>query len=324
MLPYAQRFVRIVVLVLQLFALDSALSSASACNPNEDCNRCLVSAFNHCIQRGNDPICEARKKACQVGGPAVSTVLQNAVPWLKPGGPATISIQEAQNCVADLANCPANILARAGYQTMKPALDAYIASLRAQGTPHAFDQDFINRVQQYYPFDLTQVRYGTNIQTIHGSAITVGDQIFFPGGVNLQLWNDSFWMYHELQHVDQYRRRGGVEPFMTEYVLKSAGGLIDAGRNVINGNFSVNIHDNLDLEQDAEAKAQEVARAVVQAAQGGGVQQQPPVVQGQLSQFCVVGPRPTDRCLLPQPLALNSNCSCIDRTGRPWNGAVAY
>jgi hypothetical protein len=33
------------------------------CYSQEDCSRCLVSAFGHCIQQGNDPVCEARKAA---------------------------------------------------------------------------------------------------------------------------------------------------------------------------------------------------------------------------------------------------------------------
>ena len=40
--------------VVFLFATDTL--PALACDPNEQCNRCLASAFNHCIQRGNDPI----------------------------------------------------------------------------------------------------------------------------------------------------------------------------------------------------------------------------------------------------------------------------
>lgn len=309
----------ILVAVLGFLASEAAFSSASACDPNEECNRCLVSGFGGCLVRGNDPACEIRKAACNTAGPAAGTVLQNAVPWLRPGGPATITPQEVQRCIADIGSCPAQILARAGYQALKPALDQYIAFLRAQGTPYSFDQDFINRVQRYYPFDLTQVRYGTNIQTVHGAAITIGNQIFFPVGIDLQRWDDSLLMYHELQHVDQYRRRGGIEPFMTEYVLKSAGGLIDV-KNYANGNFAVNVHDNLDLERDAESKAQQVAQGVVQAAQS--TVRQPQIVPGQYSQVCVVGPRPTDRCMVTQPLPLNSGCTCIDSSGRPWYGGI--
>ena len=40
-----------------------------ACDPNESCMRCLASAFGRCIQSGNDPVCEARKSACQIAPP---------------------------------------------------------------------------------------------------------------------------------------------------------------------------------------------------------------------------------------------------------------
>jgi hypothetical protein len=38
-----------------------------ACNPDQECRACLVRApfTGHCIQMGNDPACEARKKVCQ-------------------------------------------------------------------------------------------------------------------------------------------------------------------------------------------------------------------------------------------------------------------
>src|SRR6516225_11957639 len=48
-------------------------SASLACDPNEECNRCLASAFGNCITRGNDPVCEARKAACQVAPPVVNT-----------------------------------------------------------------------------------------------------------------------------------------------------------------------------------------------------------------------------------------------------------
>jgi len=61
------------------------LTSALACDPNEDCSRCLVDKpFNMgCEIRGNDPICEARKKACQISPPIVNTP---GSPF-GPGGP---------------------------------------------------------------------------------------------------------------------------------------------------------------------------------------------------------------------------------------------
>jgi hypothetical protein len=40
-------------------------SQASACDPQEGCNRCLVNnPFGGCAVQGNDPVCEARKAAC--------------------------------------------------------------------------------------------------------------------------------------------------------------------------------------------------------------------------------------------------------------------
>lgn len=42
-------------------------SGHAACDPNENCRRCLVSVFGKCHQRGNDQACEARKAACQIG-----------------------------------------------------------------------------------------------------------------------------------------------------------------------------------------------------------------------------------------------------------------
>jgi hypothetical protein len=38
--------------------------------PPRDCFRCLMSGFGRCIQRGNDPICEAQNAADKLRGPA--------------------------------------------------------------------------------------------------------------------------------------------------------------------------------------------------------------------------------------------------------------
>jgi hypothetical protein len=61
------------------------LSTANACDPNEDCSTCLASAVGHCIEHGNDPACELRKAACHapVGGP----VLTGPGSPMGPGGP---------------------------------------------------------------------------------------------------------------------------------------------------------------------------------------------------------------------------------------------
>ena len=65
---------RIAVIFLSLLAALITIGRQSfACDPNEDCSRCLASAFNHCITHGNDPVCEARKLACQRAPAIVNT-----------------------------------------------------------------------------------------------------------------------------------------------------------------------------------------------------------------------------------------------------------
>jgi predicted NBD/HSP70 family sugar kinase len=66
--------------------------------------------------------------------------------------------------------------------------------------------------------------------------------------------NDGWTLFHELEHVVQYANRGGVEPFLSEYVLKAAG-------SILRGGNSIDMHDNIDLENAANAQANQVANA---------------------------------------------------------------
>lgn len=54
-------------------------------------------------------------------------------------------------------------------------------------------------------------------------------------------------MYHELEHVVQYRQKGGVEPFLAEYIANAFGQIIEKR--------SVDIHDDIEIEQSAISKA---------------------------------------------------------------------
>ena len=124
-------------------------SGARACDPNEECNRCLASAFGHCIQRGNDPICEARKATCQVAPPLANTPGSPFGPGgpLQQGGPMGLSVPQLQQCIANLSACPAQILARIGYETVRPIVDHYIAFLQNQAgnNVYALDQSLIHK-----------------------------------------------------------------------------------------------------------------------------------------------------------------------------------
>jgi hypothetical protein len=55
--------------------------------------------------------------------------------------------------------------------------------------------------------------------------------------------------------VVQYTQRGGVEPFLSEYVPKTVG-------SILRGGNSIDIHDNIDLENAPNAKANQVAAAL--------------------------------------------------------------
>jgi Domain of unknown function (DUF4157) len=256
---------------------------ALACDPNEDCSTCLASAFGHCIQEGNDPRCEVRKAACQNG--------------ISVPNPSVRSPGDVQNCLANLSGCPAQILARIGYDAVRPILDNYIAYLQNQAGNNLFpiDESIIGAIQQFYTIDLHAVRYATNINTIHGANVTIGNTIYFVRNMNFGDPNDLWTLAHELEHVVQYANRGGVEPFLAEYVLKGGGSLLKGGN-------SIYMHDNIDLESAANAKANQVRAAI------NYQPNQPPPGTG-TCQTNYVG------CRMSVIVPIGSPCFCPTQTG---------
>ncbi len=291
---------------------------AWSCDPNEECNRCLASAFGHCIQRGNDPVCEARKRACQVAPPIVNTPGSPMGPGgpLGQGGPVPINVQQ---CIANLSACPAQIIATIGYQTVKPIVDHYIGFLQNQAGNNVYglDQSVINRIQSFYSVDLHNVRFAININTIHGSNITIGNTIYFVKAMDFNDVNDAWTLYHELEHVGQYAQRGGVEPFLSEYVLK-------AGGSVLRGGNSIDIHDNIDLEGAANAKANQIASSGPSpVTYPGGPPPQPPGPSGipPVPPMGSVCRTPVMVCMLPMAGPQGISCFCGTPYG-PSNGVV--
>lgn len=60
----------------------------------------------------------------------------------------------------------------------------------------------------------------------NGYGITVGEDVYFPEGVDTaQVWGIQ-WLVHELRHVEQYRQAGGVDQFGRAYVWYLTAGLI--------------------------------------------------------------------------------------------------
>ena len=239
-----------------LILLICRTSESFACDPNEECHRCLASAFGHCIQSGNDPVCEARKAACRIAPPVVNTPGSPFGPGgpLAPGGP--IPMQTVQACISDIKSCPEAILSRVGYEILRPIADQYVAFLQSQvRTWYRLDDETISEIQRFYPdINLSTVRFATQINTIHGAPITVGSEIFFPDDIDVTDTDDAHTLYHEIQHTVQYARRGGVDPFLTEYVLKAADQILSQR--------SFNIHDDIDLEREAINKSNEVTAGV--------------------------------------------------------------
>ncbi len=102
-------------------------------------------------------------------------------------------------------------------------------------------------LQPHYNIGLNEIYYAENIDTVHGQAITVEDHIYFPSAVNLSKCDDACWIMHEIEHSVQYRTMGGKVPFVAKYAAQIATNIIQTQ--------SFDVHDVLDIEADADAKA---------------------------------------------------------------------
>lgn len=256
-------FLRRMLVASALLALLSP-SVQAQCNPNEDCNRCLVSAFGRCQHRGNDPVCETRKLACQRAGGGLGSPAGPGGPF-GPGGPGgpggpqpPIGPQQVQQCLANLAQCPPVLMV----SSVRPIVEAYKQHLISQVRQwYRLDPRTIAKIQPFYSVDLNSIEFAYGINTVHGAHITFGNRIFFTQTLNMLAPADLHLMYHELEHSVQYQNRGGESAFIGEYILKAAGQIL--------ATRSFNVHDFIDLESAAESKANQVSAAVDgSAAQG--------------------------------------------------------
>lgn len=234
---------------------------------DENCSGCLLhNPWGGCIAEGNDPLCEARKAACQAnnavpGGQILNapvqagpTVINQCLQNLGSCPQAVIDqvppAQLTMTCLRDVARCPQTVVNSIPTLALQPIVQQYLLSLRNQATGRwrTLPTSFINRFAPDYPdASLLDVRYATGINTMHGQAITIGDDIFFPGSIELTRRSDLQLMLHEVEHTAQYRRKGGIEPFLAEYILHAHGAILT--------HRSLNIHDEIAVERDAIAKA---------------------------------------------------------------------
>src|SRR5262249_20439060 len=160
--------------------------------------------------------------------------------------PPGITPQQIAQCLNDVLRCPQQILSSIPAQAVWPIIGSYKASLNAQavGRWQSLPENFIRVAQQYYPqINLRAVRIATNINTLHGQAITFFYDIYIPGGLDWTTRSTVSLILHELEHTVQYANRGGEQPFLSEYIAKAIGQIIQ--------NKSVNIHDDIDIENAA-------------------------------------------------------------------------
>ena len=176
-------------------------------------------------------------------------------PWLVPNLIPPYDV--AFRCIQDLEHCPKELIARAAYEVARPIVDQYLNYLHSQTSNNFYrlPDDFVELAQPYYDVDLSGVSYSTGVDTVHGQAITIGNQIFFPENIDLDDEDDAELMYHELEHVVQYKNKGGVEPFLAEYIAKAFGKIIEKR--------SINIHDEIEIEASAISKAKAVSKSTL-------------------------------------------------------------
>jgi Domain of unknown function (DUF4157) len=118
-----------------------------------------------------------------------------------------------------------------------------------------------------YDVDMNLVHYAENISTFEDNAVTIGYNIHFPREISIERESidsdDLEWILHELEHVVQYKRTGGVAPFLAKYVIQSTGSAIT---NLSSNwkKYVISIHDNVELEKDAQNKAESLLPRVLE------------------------------------------------------------
>lgn len=145
---------------------------------------------------------------------------------------------------------------------------AYIKLLdvRAKGRWQQLPGALQSTLASEYPnINLADVIFADGVDTVHGQAITIGNRIYFPGQINLlENASDFHWMLHELEHVSQYQKHGGVAPFMIKYLVNGALQILS--------NRSINIHDEISLEREASDKADRIFETAAQNVQSYAIQ----------------------------------------------------
>lgn len=130
---------------------------------------------------------------------------------------------------------------------------------RTLGQWYTLPKKLIDAAQPYYDVDLKRVRYAENLGSCFAknTAVTFEYEIFFPYPI-YPLGRDLHWMLHELTHVEQYEKFGGLRPFIHKYIY-------DGVRTAI-VHRTLDPHGKMQLEMEAEERAhahrEKIARAL--------------------------------------------------------------
>jgi Domain of unknown function (DUF4157) len=199
--------------------------------------------------------------------PSLPPIFEKVIIQLKEIDP-TVKDSRVRELLRDFdTNALQPILKALKQNAIPPLFDEYLADLerQAQGRKRPLPDGFRSIVAQHYPkINLERVRYAENINTWHGQGMTVGYTIYFTSAIDLNNRDDVHWMLHELEHVTQYERVGGVSAFLLKYFFHGA------IRAINNGSF--NVHDDLGLERDADNKADRIIGEVANALRATGAQ----------------------------------------------------
>ncbi|RVH15324.1 hypothetical protein [Sinorhizobium meliloti] len=224
------------------------------------------------------------------------------------------------DCVQDPRQCAEDQLKRIPYQSISLIIERYKSHLFNQGEGRwkSLPQWLVVAAQPHYPeINLSSVRYAENVNTLHGRHIAWHYSIFYTRDINTDSSNDLHLMLHELEHVVQYERRGGEQPFLSEYVLKAPGKVLETG--------SFDVHDYIDIERAAEEKANNILGMVmqsrsIQASTALPTQTPPPNQPPTSAPFCYTL---YGTCGMAVPVLPNSPCYCPSQGGPIW-GTSGY
>lgn len=143
-----------------------------------------------------------------------------------------------------------------------PLAAAYFAALFNQGAAHQalplWLKLALKEHNMYDKIDLNKVQFHEGVKGIDG-AITIGYDIFFDKDLKLDRPNVDpnhlNHMLHELQHVVQYERGGGVGPVFSKITLQYGLEAIAQLGKLTSGASLKNIHDDANMEEEADRVA---------------------------------------------------------------------